>query len=217
MIRNVVLEDISDGKLYTANDMVRTGCGGCQGCSVCCHQVGNTIILDPADIYHLNAGMGRNFEQLLAAGKLELNVVDGIVLPNLTVHENAGCGFLDGEGRCLVHSFRPGLCRLFPLGRYYTDGTFRYILQVHECPYPAKTKVKVKQWLGIENLERYEEYISQWHYYLLALQQKVRDAESAAAKQVSMALLNTFFVKPYRLDIGFYEQFEERMHNAVGI
>ncbi len=217
MIRNVALEDISDGKLYTANDMVRTGCGGCQGCSACCHQVGNTIVLDPADIYHLNAGTGMNFEQLLASGKLELNVVDGIVLPNLTVSEHTGCGFLDGEGRCLVHSFRPGLCRLFPLGRYYTDGTFRYILQVHECPYPAKTKVKVKQWLGIENLGRYEKYISQWHFYLLAMQQKAHGAESDAAKQVSMALLNTFFVKPYRMDIDFYEQFEERMHNAVGI
>ena len=31
MRRNVRLEDISDGKLYTAQDMVRADCRGCDG------------------------------------------------------------------------------------------------------------------------------------------------------------------------------------------
>ncbi len=33
MKRNVRMEDISDGKLYTANDLVKADCGDCEGCS----------------------------------------------------------------------------------------------------------------------------------------------------------------------------------------
>ena len=75
----------------------------------------------------------RLFETLLA-GKIELNVVDGIILPNLKMAgAEDGCGFLTEEGRCGIHPFRPGICRLFPLGRYYEENGFRYFLQVHEC------------------------------------------------------------------------------------
>ena len=33
MRRNVDLNEISDGKLYTSNDMVKADCYECQGCS----------------------------------------------------------------------------------------------------------------------------------------------------------------------------------------
>ena len=32
MKRNVELSEISDGRLYTANDMVKADCFDCQGC-----------------------------------------------------------------------------------------------------------------------------------------------------------------------------------------
>ena len=42
MIRNCSLEDISDGKLYTENDMVKADTNNCAGCkSVCCHGMGD--------------------------------------------------------------------------------------------------------------------------------------------------------------------------------
>ncbi len=53
-----------------------------------------------------------------ADGPLELNVVDGIILPNLKMaRAEEACSFLDTNGRCTVHAFRPGICRMFPLGR----------------------------------------------------------------------------------------------------
>ena len=44
MERAVSLEDISDGKLYGINDMVRADSGGCEGCSACCRKMGTSII-----------------------------------------------------------------------------------------------------------------------------------------------------------------------------
>ena len=82
MKRNVSLAEISDGHLYKANDMVKADCGGCNGCSRCCHGMGNSIILDPYDVYRMTTGMGKSMQELLAAS-VELNVVDGVILPNL--------------------------------------------------------------------------------------------------------------------------------------
>ena len=86
MKRNVSLAEISDGRLYKANDMVKADCGGCNGCSRCCHGMGNSIILDPYDVYRMTTGMGKSMQELLAAS-VELNVVDGVILPNLKMQE----------------------------------------------------------------------------------------------------------------------------------
>ena len=50
MLREIDLSEISDGKLYTGNDMVKADCRGCAGCSSCCQGMGSSIILDPLDI-----------------------------------------------------------------------------------------------------------------------------------------------------------------------
>ena len=36
MRREVTLEEISDGRLYEANDMVKADCQDCKGCFDCC-------------------------------------------------------------------------------------------------------------------------------------------------------------------------------------
>ena len=129
MERHVNMAEISDGKRYKSTDMARIGCNECEGCSDCCREVGSSIVLDPWDVYMLEKNLSCGFEGLLGR-HLELNVVDGVVLPNLRLLENReGCTFLDGRGRCSIHAFRPGFCRLFPLGRLYEDGTFSYFLQ----------------------------------------------------------------------------------------
>ena len=51
MDRYIDLNEVSDGKLYTSNDLVKAGCNDCQGCSACCESMADTIILDPFDIF----------------------------------------------------------------------------------------------------------------------------------------------------------------------
>lgn len=211
MERKIDMKEVSDGKLYTSNDMVKADCGGCQGCSVCCQGMGTSITLDPMDIFRLCCGLHTDFSRLMV-DKIELNIADHLILPNLkmSVGEKEACVLLNEEGRCSIHAFRPGICRLFPLGRFYEDGSFRYFLQVHECPKSNKSKVKVKKWLDTPDLKRYEQYICDWHYYLKELQKQV-EAEPEKIKQVSMEVLNRFYVMPYDVERDFYEQFYERL------
>ena len=108
---NKNLEEISDGKRYGLNDMVRAACNDCAGCSSCCEDMGESIILDPLDIYELTKNLNTTFENLLKE-QIELHVADGMILPNLKMTDKDVCPFLK-EKRCSIHSFRPGICRVY--------------------------------------------------------------------------------------------------------
>lgn len=211
MIREVSLDEISDGKLYTANDMVKADCGDCKGCSACCKGMGGSIVLDPMDIYRLICGLGLTFEDLLKE-HIELQLVDGLILPNLKMAgAEEKCSFLNDEGRCSIHPYRPGICRLFPLGRYYEENGFKYFLQTGECKNQNRTKVKVKKWIDTPEIKKYESFILEWHFLMKRLRAKLDERDDMQLrKTVSMALLQMFYMKAYDREQEFYAQFEER-------
>ena len=192
MFRDIDLNEYTDGRRYTSNDMVRIACDDCKGCSKCCHDMGNSIVLDPFDVKKLCAGLNRDFESLLD-DCLELNVVDGLLLPNIKMQDKTNaCIFLNEEGRCSIHEIRPGFCRMFPLGRLYENGGFSYIHQIHECDYPNKSKVKIKKWLEIPNLEDYENFVMEWHDYLASVREEIKK-EPQNAKQYCMEVLKYYY------------------------
>lgn len=215
MERNIKMEEVSDGRLYGLNDMVKAGCDDCSGCSACCRGMGASIILDPYDIYRLTTELEWTFESLMA-GRLELNVVDGIILPNLAMAgEKEQCTFLDENGRCSIHPQRPGICRLFPLGRIYENGNFQYFLQVNECKKENRTKVKVRKWIDTPDAGRYEAFINRWHYFLKDVQEALKRLENEEKERaVNLYVLRVFYMMPYSAERDFYEQFEERIRAA---
>ena len=218
MKRNIDMNEISDGKLYELNDMVKADCNDCKGCSSCCRGMGQSILLDPLDIYHLTAGLHTTFAQLLADA-IELNVVDGVILPNLRmVGEQDACYFLNEKGRCSIHSFRPGICRLFPLGRYYEEHDFKYFLQVHECKNPNKTKVKVKKWIDTPDLQNNQQFIMNWHDFINDVQNRFTSiADEELIKKIDLFILQHFFMESYKENEDFYEQFQARLAKAKAV
>lgn len=214
MKRNCSLSDISDGRLYNSNDMVKADCLECKGCSACCKGMGNSIVLDPLDINRLCAGIGTDFNGLLVSA-IELNVVDGIILPNLKMSGiEEKCVFLNEDERCSIHPFRPGICRMFPLGRYYENGSYKYFLQVNECRNKNRAKIKVSKWLDTYELKKYEKYINDWHYFLVDVQEKIMSSQEndTYIKNINMYILNTFFVSDYNED--FYIEFDRKLVEA---
>lgn len=212
------LNEISDGRIYELNDMVRAGCQDCQGCSDCCRGMGNSILLDPLDIFRMTLNGEHTFEELLVSA-VELNVVDGIILPNLKmVGESEQCYFLNQEGRCNIHSYRPGICRLFPLGRCYEEHSFRYFLQTNECSKQNRTKVKVSKWIDTPDIKQNQQYIIDWHYFLKGMEEMLmKQTDDAVQKQVNMYLLNAFYVTPYDKAQDFYSQFYKRLESAKAV
>lgn len=215
MKRQINLNEISDGNLYSAGDLVEVSCNGCKGRAACCHGMGSSIILDPYDVYRLTTGQNLAFEELLA-DKLELNLVDGIILPNLRMKgAEEQCSFLNTEGRCSIHGIRPGICRIFPLGRIYEDHSFRYFLQINECSNTSRTKVKVSKWIDIKEPERNEKFLTDWHYFLNEAEEAVKRAgDEKAVKNINMYILNLFYLMRYDRERDFYPQFYERLQKG---
>lgn len=211
MIRAMDIKQLEEMKRLSSNDMARILCDDCKGCSQCCRTVGDTILLDPYDIYNLCKCLSTDFAGLMNEGRIALGCSDGLVMPHLNIRpSDEGCTFLNREGRCTIHDYRPGLCRLYPLGRIYReDGGFDYYIQEGECPYPAKTKVRVSKWLGIEGIDRYEAYIRSFHEEIKNTHQRMKDNPDSE-KNITVDFLTRYYVIPYSLEQDFYEQFTMR-------
>lgn len=196
-------------RLYSTNDMVKADCNDCVGCSDCCRGMGESIVLDPYDIYRLTINLHQTFEEMLS-DSLELHVVNGLILPNLKmVGETESCRYLNEEGRCSIHGFRPGICRLFPLGRQYEDGKLYYFVVEGECS-RSHSKVKVKKWLDTPDLSKYEEFLIQWHDLRKKMEARIaQSSDDKNIKQWNMRMLTKFYVEPYQAN-DFYRQFKER-------
>lgn len=205
------LTKISDGKIYAINDMVRAACNDCEGCHSCCSGMGDSIVLDPYDMWCLMEGTGKNFDELYLDA-LELGVADGVVLPHLKMTgEKEQCFFLNEEGRCSVHAFRPGLCRLFPLGRLYEEDGIKYFLQPDACQKTSRSKVKVSKWLGIPEQKKNEEFLLKWHDFRAVLEKILAQMGDDAGKTLNMFVIKLFYISLYDAKKDFYEEFDARI------
>ena len=192
-------------------------------------------------MYQLCLGAGKSFTDMIER-EIEIRLVDGLILPNLMQHheelpdradENGNalsaadepekpgslalqgdhCPFLSAAGRCTIHPFRPGMCRLYPMGRYYPEqgAGFVYILQKDECVERDKTPVLLRDWLGVEDLARYEAYIADWHGFKKRAESAVKGLTDRSRGSVTRYLLQIFFVHPYDTQMDFYPQYAARM------
>jgi len=208
MRREGDLSSLTDGKLYRSSDMAKLGCNDCAGCSACCKGMGNSVVLDPYDVWRLEKGLRIPFAQMIG-NQVMLSVVDGLILPSLNMESTGACPFLNPEGRCSIHAFRPGICRLFPLGRYYHEDGFSYVLMTGECKVENRSKVKIEKWLGESNLKAYEQFVMQWKNILEQTREQFgKNADLVQQKQLSMSLLQTYYFTPYNTD--FFADFDLR-------
>ena len=214
-----ILNEISDGKLYDIEDMVKADTCGCNGCSDCCKDVGDLVVLTPFDIYEMTTYLNADFDKLLG-DKILLRENNKITLPYLKMQDkNKNCSFLDKNGRCTIHSKRPNICRLFPLGRVYQDNDFKYFLQVDNCPEEELKDVKVADWINIENYNENKKFILEWYKFIKALTFRlkfVRDEKEIA--HINEILLDNFY--RVKIDNDFYKSFEEllpKVKNKLGI
>ena len=197
-------------KLYDLDALVRADCHDCKGCSTCCRGMGDTIRLDPYDAYQLQQ-IGQEIGKLMEQGRVALTVWEGMILPHLQMQSQTdACTFLDSDGRCGIHAHRPGICRLFPLGRNYTEEQLQYFLLEDVCENRARSKIRISKWLGIEPAKAYHAFVQEWHRFRREMVEILKEAEEEQAKQLNLYLLQTFFLAPYDIEQDFYEQFAAR-------
>lgn len=82
--------------------------------------------------------------------------------------------------------------------------------------------MKLKRWLDIPEIGRYERYVCDWHFFLKDMQKIIRDMENEEiTRNLNLYLLNQFYVQAYevsgadRKEADFYGQFYRRLGEAV--
>jgi membrane-bound lytic murein transglycosylase MltF len=85
-------------------------------------------------------------------------------------------------------------------------------MQTRGCKAQKHDEVKVREWLGIEDLEKYEEYVLRWHRVI----EKIADfmtkpAEPGVKSRVHEQFLKHFYETPYDTSKEFYSQIYERI------
>ena len=196
-------------RYYTSDDLARISPKDCEGCGECCRGMGDTILLDPYDEHMLASAVGKPFSSMIGQ-QADLTVVRGLILPYLAMQaETDACSFLGQDGRCSIHERRPGICRLYPLARRYTEQGITYFIPDESCKKAGKSKVRISRWLGYGNLREYEAFKAEWHLLSEKLMEYLeKEQDPREQKQVNSFILENFFFRPYAE--GFFEDFRKR-------
>ena len=165
--------------------MVKADCQDCAGCHDCCEGMGDSVVLDPMDVYRLCTNLGKTPQELVSTGLIQFDAMDGNILPHLCMSgKKQCCVFLSEQGRC----------------------------SIHECKKTSRSKIKVKKWIDTPDLRQYEKFVADWHYFLLDVQEVLYNATDAQLiKNLNLYVVNRFYMKTYEVGRDFYEQFEERL------
>ena len=204
-------------KFLNIHDMARIGCNDCKGCFSCCQGMGDSVVLTPYDVHVLSVKLQMPVDALFQEW-LSLSVVDGLIQPGMAMNgEGEKCHALNSEGRCSIHAFRPSICRLFPLGRQYTEDGIKYFVLEGACPAPVKTKVKISKWVERPEFKEHETFLVQWHEFKKLCMAKLAEIEDENYhRQLMMYVLQLFFRKPYA-EGNFYKEFLARLEEAKEI
>lgn len=210
-----LLNEISDGKIYDIFDHVKADTHGCDGCSACCHDVGDLVVLTPFDVYEICHALNVSFEALVDV-KVTLRPQNKLMLPYLKMEGQAlRCSFLNEANRCSIHGSRPSICRLFPLGRIYEQDHIKYFLQVDSCLKKGLQEVKVSDWIGIQNYDQNTAFLLVWHQFIKALTFRVKFIyDEAELEKINQYLLKTFYKGLSEKEEDFYAAFAKVLPEA---
>ena len=188
----------------------------CSECGQCCKNR-DDILLNPYDLYRiarfLNVEMGQVIQDYCV-----WYVGQTSKLPVVAVNIQGDCPFLE-DNRCHIHSAKPTVCALYPLGRAATENGIRYLVQDVSCGTTDEVHT-VREWLSGYGLEDSEEWFSEWHKTIIPLTERM----NAIAEKTSERILNTIvqgllvaFYVNYDIERPFMEQFHENVSKIDGL
>ena len=148
----------------------------CTRCSRCC--ANKRIQTNPYEIARLARRFG------MTTGTFAARWTVGGAGSVLRKTETGACVFLGPEG-CTVHSDRPLVCRLFPLGRYINENGVERFSLVEEGMLPAGEITRdgtIGAYIEAQGAEPFIKAADDYFFWLIAAYRQLRNADSLAAE-----------------------------------
>lgn len=192
----------------------------CDMCGDCCRHR-KDILLTPFDLNRIARHLGDSPKEVIDRYCI-VYVGDSSRFPVVLLKsegQDDACPFLK-DNRCSIHSHKPTVCALFPLGRamMYDQETGAkgnltkkpfYFLQNVACGTKDETHT-VQEWLGNFGLEDSEAWFVEWSNALTRLSILIQELEKILPEDVMRMAFDTIFravYLNYYVGLDFMQQF----------
>ena len=193
----------------------------CKMCGKCCiHR--EDILLNPKDIYNmakeLNLKTGELVEKYCEAYIGPDSRIPIIrLLPRGSVNR---CPLLK-DRKCMVHSSKPTVCAMYPIGRCITllgktavdIDSIQYIFNKPDCKGSDGSETHtVREWLETFGIPVVDEYFIKWQRIAMDMGSAFREMEKKISEETMLMLWNAAFISlylHYDTEQDFMGQFEE--------
>lgn len=196
----------------------------CTQCGACCINR-EDILLTPKDVFRMAKEL-----QMTQKGFVEkhcdIYVGSDSRIPLVHLQpsgKDKHCPLLQNK-HCIVHSVKPTVCALFPLGRgmRFKDEQqeafeFSYFLQEIDCG-DRSEEFTVREWLARFGMQPEDEFSIQWMLFVSKLSKFLREAEKHCKQTVMEMLWSYCFVIlffDYSMRKDFISQFQQRMNSII--
>ena len=188
----------------------------CKQCGGCCRDR-NDILLSPFDLCRMAKALDKTLPEVLSDyGHLYVGDMSKVPLISLRMRDDNGkCHFLREDNRCRIHSSKPVVCALFPLGRSASrkDGETEiyYILQPTGCGDRDEIHTP-REWMGEFDLEESEEWFFIWQDIVFEISEHTRKLlpklPESVVNEMMIGMANILYMR-YHLDKPLPPQVKE--------
>ena len=205
----------------------------CRSCGKCCRNR-EDILLNARDIYNIATALNLTHEEVIDK-YCETYIGRDSRIPVVRLKPkgvNRACPLLVGD-RCSVHSLKPYICRIFPLGRVMASESapkdiglgrpneIEYIFNPVTCA-SLKRKQTVRDWLERFGILIEDDFFIKWNqtaFSLIAAIKKYDGQPNITPKTLDMmwsAIHMSLYIH-YDTQKEFYPQFEANAERILGV
>jgi len=149
---------------------------GCNRCGKCCKNR-EDILLTPLDVFKIAKYLNQSIQEILEEYCESYEGAESkFPIVRLRPREyRRTCPFA-GKNGCRIHSVKPAVCALFPLGRMtnYETNEFTYFLQSVPCGNKNQTQT-IREWLQDFSILEEENFNIIWHKKVMKISEILRE------------------------------------------
>lgn len=193
----------------------------CTQCGACCINR-DDILLTPKDLFFISKELKITQQEFIKKYcEIYVGPDSRVVLVRLQpVGRNHRCPLLKNH-HCIVHSVKPAICAMFPLGRRirFKEGNqvteFSYFLQSIDCG-DRSEEFTVRKWLAQFGMQPEDEFSIEWLSFLSKLSMFLCEVEKHCKQSLMEDLRAACFAVlyfDYSMEEDFMTQFRKRLHS----
>jgi hypothetical protein len=203
----------------------------CRACGKCCKNR-EDILLQTRDLFKIGVKLNLSTEEVIKT-YCDVYIGPDSRIPLLRLKPkgvNSVCPLLIND-RCMVHTHKPVVCALFPIGRVIApedldnptqDSKRKLHYIINECPNASKRmKQTVRQWLEGFDIPADDKFYVQWSDLVIGFAIRMREYEEMKFAEKTLDIIRSAVYQSLYLDYDtskeFKPQFENNTEKLMGV